>query len=167
MTMPTQRPAGGPRTLGGLLGKVIEPVTAKRGFATADLLAAWPDLVGPRFAASTQPERINWPRGRERTDAAGTLIVRVGGGHAVYLQHELGVLRERINSFLGFHAIGDIRLVQTPFTRTVRKEKRTDPALSPDRAEALERQIGTVEDEGLRDALRILGRAILSADKKT
>jgi hypothetical protein len=150
-----------------LFGKVIEPVTAKRGFATANLLGAWPELVGQRFAAATQPERINWPRGKAREGEAGTLIVKVTGGHAIYLQHELGALRERINSFLGFHAIGDIRLVQTPFTRPARKKPPSDPVIDAHEEEALEAQIGRVEDEDLRAALRKLGRAVIASDKKT
>jgi hypothetical protein len=158
---------GGPKAIATLFGKVIEPVTAKRGFATANLLGAWPELVGPRFAQATQPERINWPRGRAKDDAAGTLIVKVTGGHAVYLQHELGTLKDRINSFLGFHAIGEIRLVQTPFTRPARKKPLPDPVIDASQAAALEEQIGSVEDEGLRAALRELGRAILGSDKKT
>jgi hypothetical protein len=158
---------GGPRAIATLFGKVIEPVTAKRGFATANLLGAWPELVGPRFAASTQPERINWPRGKAREEAAGTLIVKVMGGHAVYLQHELGALRERINSFLGFRAIDDIRLVQTPFTRPAPRKPPYDPKLDPREEAALEARIGKVEDEGLRAALRALGRAVIAGDKKT
>lgn len=158
---------GGPRAIATLFGKVIEPVTARRGFATANLLGAWPELVGPRFASATQPERINWPRGKAREEEAGTLVVKVTGGHAVYLQHELGALRERINSFLGFRAIGEIRLVQTPFSRPARKKPLPDPVIDASAAAALEAQIGGVEDEGLRAALRRLGRAVIASDKKT
>ena len=167
MSQASHHGKGGPRAIATLFGKVIEPVAAKRGFATANLLAAWPELVGARFAAGTQPERINWPRGRAEDDAGGTLIVRVMGGQAVYLQHELGTLKDRINAFLGFHAIGDIRLVQTPFTRPARKKPPPQPLIDASQAAALEEQIGSVEDEGLRAALRELGRAVLASDKKT
>lgn len=159
--------SSGPRPIASLFGKVIEPVVAKRGFATANLLGAWPELVGARFAAVTQPERISWPRGKTQSEAAGTLVVRVAGGHAVYLQHELDALRERINTFLGFRAIGEIKLVQTPFTRPERRKGRAEPVIDARQMAALEEQVGAVEDEGLREALRALGRGVLADDKKT
>lgn len=167
MSQASQHGPGGPRAIASLFGKVIEPVVAKRGFATANLIGAWPELVGARFASATQPERISWPRGKARAEEAGTLTIRVMGGHAVYLQHELGALRERINSFLGFRAVGEIKLVQMPFTRPERKRPRPEPKLDDRQAADLERQIGSVEDEGLREALRALGRGVLAADKKT
>ena len=42
--------------------RVIEPVTARRGFAKADLIAVWPEIVGPLHADCTAPEKIVWPR---------------------------------------------------------------------------------------------------------
>ena len=58
----------GPIPLSELVGKIVAPVTAKRGFAAADLVAAWPDIAGSRFADCTRPEKIVWPRGEARSE---------------------------------------------------------------------------------------------------
>ena len=86
----------GPQTIGALIGSVIAPVCAKRGFATADLIAAWSDIVGPRYATTTMPEKLTWPR-RDQAKAPGgaTLVIRVDSGMAIYLQHETAVLLDR------------------------------------------------------------------------
>src|SRR5437773_1081027 len=89
----------GPQALAGSLGAVLAPIIAKRGFAAADLLGAWPEIVGPRYADCTQPEHIGWDRAG--TDPAGILTLRVEGPKAIYLQHETGEIIQRINGFLG------------------------------------------------------------------
>ena len=122
----------GPVPLSELVGKVVDPVIARRGFATADLIAAWPAVVGQAFAACTQPERIVWPRAREGAEpGAGTLFLRVDGPRAIFLQHELPQIRERINALLGYAAIGQIRITQGPVQTRTPPSQSTASALSP------------------------------------
>ena len=126
--------------LSELVGRVLEPVSARRGFATAELIAAWPAIAGPAYADCTQPEKIIWPR--ETNDGApapGVLYLRVDGPRAIFVQHELGQVIERVNAFLGYGAIARARIVQGP---------------------------AEVGDGELRDALDRLGRAVLTAPAK-
>src|SRR5437763_6732962 len=67
----------GPQHLAGSLSKVLAPLVAKRGFAAADILSAWPEIVGHRYAGCTQPEHLRFERGS--ADSAGTLTIRVEG----------------------------------------------------------------------------------------
>jgi hypothetical protein len=152
----------GPVRLAELVGKVVDPVIARRGFATGDLIAAWPAIVGQAFAACTQPERVAWPRTAEGAQpAAGTLFLRVDGPRAIFLQHELPQIRERINALLGYAAIGQIRITQGPVqTRTLPLQPPAT-ALSPDGEAALANALGSVGDESLRAALDRLGRGVL------
>ena len=41
----------GPIPFARLAAGVLGPVAAKRGFAKADLVAAWDEVAGPRYAA--------------------------------------------------------------------------------------------------------------------
>lgn len=148
------------RPIGALIGAVIDPICAKRGFASADLIGAWDDIVGKRYAGSTQPEKIIWPR-REGENARGaTLVVRVDAGMAIYLQHELTLVLDRVNAFLGFRAIGSIRIVQGPVERRVAEAPRAEPRLPESAEAAIRDSVGPVESEGLRSALEKLGRAV-------
>ena len=50
----------GLQALAGSLAPVLKPTIAKRGFAAADLLSAWGEIVGPRYARCTLPEYIRY-----------------------------------------------------------------------------------------------------------
>lgn len=148
--------------VGSFVGGVIEPLCAKRGFATADLIAAWADVVGPRYARSTQPDKLIWPRaagaeGANRPRGA-TLVIRVDAGMAIYLQHETAVLIERINGFLGFGAVTTLKIVQAPVAPPVPDRKKSAP--SPAAVVKASAAVADIESDGLRDALERLGRGV-------
>ena len=147
----------GPLPLARLLKGTIDPLIAKRGFGAADLVSSWDDVIGPRYASSTEPGKIAWPRARE---GRGTLTIRVDGAMAVYLQHERAQIIERINRFLGHDAIGDIRIVQRPRARAA--SRRSPRPLEPAERAAVARTVETVDDDRLRAALTRLGEAVWS-----
>jgi hypothetical protein len=151
--------------LAELVGKALDPVVAKRGFATADLLASWPEIVGRGNAAFTAPEKILWPREEASGAASGTLVMRVDGPKAVLIQHELGQIIERLNGFFGYAAIGRIRLVQAAVTRN---ESRRTPAtaLNSGQEEKLADTIAGIESDTLKAALDRLGRSVLARPLK-
>ena len=157
----------GPVPLAELVGKVVDPVIARRGFATADLISAWPAIVGQAYAECTQPERILWPRGREDAEPApGVLFLKVDGPRAIFLQHELPQILERINALLGYAAIGQIRIAQGPVRTRTRPATRPADPLSPGAEAELAKRVGSVADERLRAALDRLGRGVLARGNK-
>jgi hypothetical protein len=148
--------------LAELVGKVLAPVTAKRGFATADLLAAWPEIVGPRYADCTRPERVSWPRGEEAARKPGLLVLRVDGPRAIFVQHEAGQIIERVNGFLGYAAIGQMRIVQGPVGPRTPAPPAPARELRPVEEMRLAATVAGVADEDLREALARLGRGVLT-----
>jgi hypothetical protein len=154
--------------LTALVGSIIDPVIAARGFANGDLVAAWPEIAGQAFAGWTEPERIVWPRGvAGREPPPGILTLRVDGPRAIHVQHELPQIIERINAYLGYAAVGQVRIVQKPVARR-RKPERPAPRPLPPAAEAeLSAALTGVADDRLRGALDRLGRGVLAPrDKK-
>src|SRR5262245_13205894 len=104
--------------LSEVVAVVLAPVKGKSAYAMADLAAAWPEIAGPRYAHCTYPERLDWPRGPGSVEGGGAILrVRADGPRAVLLQHELGQLRERVNTYFGYAAVAQIRLVQGPVPR--------------------------------------------------
>ncbi|MCX5497481.1 DciA family protein [Kaistia dalseonensis] len=150
----------GPNLIGAYINAVIEPVCAKRGFATADLIAAWADIVGPRYAEATQPEKLAWPR-RDHANAAkgATLVIRVDAGMAIYLQHETALILERVNGFLGFGAVAKLKIVQGPVAAPKPRQPAPRP-ISRAAEAAINHATATVESDGLRAALERLGRGV-------
>ncbi len=157
----------GPVMLGELVGKLIDPVTKRRGFATTDLIAAWPEIVGPRFADCTRPEKILWPKGEHMEGAPALLVLRVDGPRAVLVQHEAGQIVERVNAFLGYGAIGHIRIVQAPVKGLGQKVAAGhDNQLGAEAEAQLADTIRSVPSDNLRAALDRLGRGVLREKRR-
>ena len=145
------------KPLRDLLSKVVGDTFTRQGFASAELVTRWSEIVGPEIAAHSEPMKINWVRGENVPHSPGTLILRVEGPAAIEIQHLAGVICERVNRFLGWRAVERVALRQAPLRRTERK-----PAASPDPSAAarLAAAIPDIADEDLRQALARLGAAI-------
>ena len=153
----------GPLALGALVGRVIDPVIAKRGFAKAELLSAWPEIAGPHYASCTAPERIAWPRRGDTDEAgAGVLFLKVDGPRAILVQHELPAIVERVNQYFGYRAIGQARIVQAPVSMSSRETapKTQSEGTGNPPEEATPDQVAALEPSPLKDALTRLGQGV-------
>lgn len=156
------------KPLRDLLGKVVGETFKRQGFASAELVTRWTEIVGAEISAHSEPIRVQWPRtttdslpvrgsgsGWER--APGVLVLRVEGPAAIEIQHLAGVICERVNRFLGWRAIERVALRQAPLRRPARRSaKRPDTAAATRIAESL----SDIADDDLRLALARLGAAV-------
>jgi len=147
------RPAAKP--VAELIGKTLDPIVRKRGLARTELIAWWPDIVGAAYAGRTVPERIRWTRDGK----AATLFVRCDPSLALQFQHEVDRVRERLNSYFGYSAVGAVRIVQKPVG--VERENARERQLSPDVPAAVESRLDRI-DGPLKDSLRALARGVLA-----
>jgi len=146
------------RPLAELLGKTLNDAFAKQGFASAELVMRWTDIVGAEIAAHSQPEKIQWLRSMAgQTPEPGTLVLRVEGPTAVEIQHLSGIVLERVNRFFGWQAVGSLRLRQAPVRRNHRKPP---PSFDPEAVARIAASLPEIADEKLRNALARLGAAI-------
>jgi hypothetical protein len=99
-----------------------------------------------------------WPRG-ERTAGGAVLYLRCAAGHALALSHEGSLIAAAVNRYFGYVLIGAVRLSAEPFEAATRGPKA--PAAPPPVPPAVESAVGSVADDGIRDALRRLGRGIM------
>nr|WP_153435573.1 DUF721 domain-containing protein [Sinorhizobium saheli] len=149
---------------------LIDPVLAKRAGINTMLLGSWDEIAGEEFADCTRPEKIGWPRraaelGAEGGYQPGVLTVACEGARALFLTHAQGELIQRINGFFGFHAIGQVRIVQKPVAAPPRRYRPPRP-LAGEAARRLESMIEGIESEALKTALARLGTAVLSSRKR-
>lgn len=152
-----------PRPLSEFLGATLGGVMKAQGFASSEILARWPEIVGAEIAAHSEPMKINWPRPKHdsgEVDQAepATLMLRVEGPMALEIQHQSAIILERVNRFFGWQAIGKLSLRQAPLRRTAPKArpKPPDPAIVAGIAASLPE----IEDDALRQAIGRLGAAI-------
>ncbi|HEX2137026.1 MAG TPA: DciA family protein [Microvirga sp.] len=160
-----------PRPLADLIETCLAPSLAAQGFATSDVITAWPDIVGERLAAFTLPMKLEWKRrgaGAER-DARpepGTLVVRVESAFALEMQHLAPVVMERVNAHYGWRCVGRIVLKQGPVRRDPppRREARE---LAEAERQRIGAAVGAIADADLKAALDRLGQAVVRSQRRT
>ncbi|HEY8578713.1 MAG TPA: DciA family protein, partial [Beijerinckiaceae bacterium] len=99
------------RPLADLVGEALDPIVAKQGFGESDVILNWDDIVGPRLAAVSEPQKLQWPprppgRLPDAPPEPASLIVRVEGAFALEMQHVAPILIERVNARLGWRCVG-------------------------------------------------------------
>jgi hypothetical protein len=145
------------RPLSVVAGELLAAAFAKQGFASTELVARWPEIVGEEIAEHCEPERIKWPRRDAENAEPATLMVRVEGPVALEIQHLSGVILERVNRFFGWQAVSRLALRQAPL-RGRKREK--PPVLDPEAVAAVAEDLPEIDDEDLRQALARLGASV-------
>lgn len=146
----------GPRPLARLVPQLARKALGRHGQAFAALLTEWSAVVGPDLGARSTPVKLSFPAGRR--DGA-TLTLRAHAGAALELLHAEPQVLERINGFFGFAAVARIRLVQAPPRPAERRPQPRRRLTETDEAR-IRATVEGIEDEGLREAMRALGRAM-------
>ena len=163
------------KPLRDLVGKVVGETFTRQGFASAELVTRWAEIVGAEIAAHSEPIKIQWPRpvspshpstvsggGSGPGQQPGTLVLRVEGPAAIEVQHLANVVCERVNRFLGWRAVERIALRQAPLRRGERKITRTADPVAAARIAA---SLPEIADDELKQALARLGAAVKRADR--
>ncbi len=167
------------RTVGSFVPRLTRPAFEKYGFSAATLITDWGTIVGADIARYTVPERLKWPRrvetgGEEATDASrgrpgATLILGVAEGRGLDIQYKTRQLVERINSYFGYAAISELRIVQiaTMPGSAQAKVAASRIELAPARPHTLTAAVELVElsgvpGQGLRAALERMAEGLVS-----
>lgn len=162
MTKPASEPKRRNRTVGvaEALGRVLDPVLKKRGFANHDILDHWTTIAPAPYNSVTFPDRLAWPRGERRAEGA-TLYLRCAPGHGLAVAHDGPAIAAAVNRYFGYFLIAQVRLSAEPFTGG--SGGKDDNAAKP--STATQAQVGEtvarVNDDDLREALRQLGHAVV------
>jgi len=162
------------KAVGTFVPRLTQKAFEKYGFSAATLLTDWAAIVGKVLARDTLPERLKWPRGVEAygETVAGdegrpgaTLILKVDPARALDIDYKRAQILERINSYFGYRAVAEIKLVQGAIPahqgRSLPAQptaSRAAPALRP----VIATDMSQVMDEGLRAALERLYAGVSS-----
>ena len=182
--MQMRRPSNIGTSVGSFVPKIAQKAFEKYGFSTVALLTDWAVIVGQDLAQYTRPDKLKWPRqvaiasdveaGCEGRPGA-TLILRVLPARALDVQYGVAQIIERINSYFGYRAVADVRILQVPFENAsgaIPKRKAPAPAAAKDgqaprqaspaggnQADSEDLVAGVVHEK-LRDSLRRLQAGI-------
>jgi len=151
--------------MSGLIQHRVKGAGEKRGFAVMRLLTHWEEIVGPDMARLATPVKMGY--GREGFGA--TLTILVTGANAPMVQMQLPQIRERVNGCYGYAAVSRVAITQTaptgfhegrtPFDGPAKKQK---PPVTAEVKKASAELSDGVEDDGLKQALDLLARNVLS-----
>ncbi|WP_209000637.1 DciA family protein [Labrenzia sp. DG1229] len=155
------------KMLADLVGKAMTPACRKRGFASVDIVTAWPDIVGERYGTRVLPDKLIWPRQPELSDPEkppqpATLVVHTDGATAMMLSHDSAQVIERINTFYGWAAIGRIKILQKPVRTRQTEQPKPLRSLTEREEEKLDKSLEGVENDRLREALKKLGAQVIA-----
>lgn len=109
------------KAVGTFVPRLTQKAFEKYGFSAATLLTDWAAIVGLAMARDTRPERLKWPRsvevyGETADDATGrpgaTLVLQVDPARALEIEYKRAQILDRINSYFGYRAVVEIRVVQ-------------------------------------------------------
>jgi hypothetical protein len=156
-----------PVAVSDLASVILDPVLRKRAGISIGLVQSWDEVAGPRLAGRTRPEKIQWPRRMHDDDPfePAVLVIACEGVAALHLQHESSEMIDRVNAFLGFPAVGRIRIVQKPVNTDTPPPRRAPRALEEPERKRLSATVSGIDDDGLRASLERLGATILGMRK--
>ncbi|MDZ7823287.1 MAG: DciA family protein [Ahrensia sp.] len=153
------------KAAGGLISKLLDPLLAKRAGVSLSLINAWSEIVGADIGAQSMPVKVRWPARSDDTQSfePGVLMIAAEGAAALYVQHQTAQIIERVNGFLGYHAVARIKITQKPIEKP-RTQKRLRP-LTESQKRALNNVAATIDDEALKASLKRFGENVMR-DKK-
>jgi hypothetical protein len=162
----TARRGGGFRRAADRARPVLEQVAGKHGFAQADVLVRWAEIVGEALAPTCRPVKVRY--GAKR-DLGATLVVQADGPRAPEVEHLGPRIIERVNQFYGYRAVSRLRIVQTAaagFAEPAAAFAGPDLSPSPAETERAAELAAGVADDGLRAALTRLGANVLARGRR-
>ena len=146
------------------LSGALDPAMKRRGFASRDIITHWKAMAPVPYDQVAIPDKLSWPRG-ERGASGATLYLRCVPGHAMALTHEAPRIAAAVNRYFGYVLVDQVRLSIAAFSPGSAAKAPIEVKPDAQKLAAMTAAIGQVEDQGLRDALEQLGRALLSKPK--
>jgi hypothetical protein len=141
----------GPRSMGSLVPDIARQSYRKHSPASAQIVADWEIIVGPKVASMTVPRRLD----------RGVLTIACAGPAAMDLQYMGVEVINRINTHLGGRPVHSLKFTQAGMPRL-------PPAVRPAPPEAVleaEAAVAELPDGELKSALAALGRVVIGRSK--
>lgn len=151
------------KALSTIMPKLAKNAMGKIGVDFGNLIIAWPSVMGSDFASKCSIEKIDFKKD-ERGNATITLAVQTY--FATECQYQIPYLIDKINSYMGYKAVGAIKLKQIMsnpkslknsfFEKTALPQK----SLSDVDKTSISSSIPPLENAKLKEILQRLGEGI-------
>lgn len=146
------------------VGELTKHIFGDRGFVGVDLIVNWADIVGAELAQGVVPVRLTFPH-KQRSN--GVLHVRAAGGaFALLFEHQKTRVIERVNTYFGYPAVANIRVVQGAIKLPDPDPQEIEWPLGDDEVQELLKRVDSIEDDALRSKVFELGVAMIQKGKR-
>jgi hypothetical protein len=142
----------GPRALGSLVPNVTRNTFRKRNPASAQIIADWEIIVGPKVASVTMPLRL---------DRGVLTVFACSGAAATELQYVGIEVINRVNTHLGSQQVHSLKPTQAGTPRRPPPVRRAPP----EAIQEAEAAVADLPDGDLKSALAALGRVVIGRSK--
>ena len=147
------------------VGELTKGIFGDRGFVGVDLITNWTDIVGEEISQGVLPVRLTFPQ-KQRSN--GVLHVRAAGGaFALLFEHQKARVIERVNTYFGYPAIADNRIVQGALNLPKPEPEEVEWPLGDEEVQELLKKVDGIEDDALRSKTFELGVAMIQKRKRT
>ena len=154
-----KRRSFGPQSIDQNLSKLLRPLFAgnkKEFIMINNLVKNWAEIVGKKYAEFCYPKSVNLGKFKE---SGGKLTIAVyNPAVGFFLDNNSEVIIERIATFYGFKSIAKIIIRQEP---KMISKKPKEIKLSDEKEDGLSQITSGIENQGLAETLRKLGRDVL------
>ncbi len=160
-----ERRTDGLVNMSGLLMPLAKKMLGKKAFAEADVICNWQNIVGEDTASFSRPLKIEFKRGEK---VNGCLYIEtLSGAAALELQMKTKLIIEKVNTFFGYGAVQNIKILQNLQDISVKPINNHEKILvSKEEESYIESAVGEVKNKNLAEALQNLGRAVIKNNKK-
>lgn len=144
----------------GLKG-ITDRIIGKKSAVLGQVLMNWKNIAGERFSKRTVPLKITYPKS---SSMGATMHLSVKSADALEITQYTPLLIEKINSFVGYGAVSQIRLVHMSHetTSTLSKRNTSTKTLSSEQQARIQDVTSEIQDEKLRRVLQSYGQHILA-----
>ncbi len=138
----------------------------KQGFNGLEMFKQWPFIVGNHLSQYCLPEKINWPRGSQKSwgndlsydqTPSATLVIKCLGAFALEIESNAPSIIQNANMIFGYSAIGKIKIKQS---QTLILEQKPAEIVKPKPNQKVLDATHDIKDNRLREALDSLGAQV-------
>jgi len=146
------------------LKKVARPILGKKGFNFIEIVTNWQEIVGQKLSGFATPLKLTFPKGKENS---GLLHISVAGGvFATEMIHQKPLLLEKINTYFGYAAVGDIKIIQDSYApnkvlakgKPAQTQNKTAPIPEKQLPSSMKSIIAEIDDPELKESLTSLAK---------
>lgn len=144
----------------GLKG-LTERVIGKKSAVLGQMLLNWKHIVGENISTKTIPLKLSYPKSKA---AGATLYLSVKSAYSLEITQYAPRIIERINSFVGYGAVEQIRLIHMLAHSSQSMARKAKKPLSSEKRKIIEQATASVTDETLRKTLQSFGHHIMAEE---